>query len=447
MRSLSRRLMWIVLGALVLVLVLAALAVGAMRRIDYGPAGVALPLPGQVAAIVRLIERTPASELPLVLNALNSPRMRVTVENEPPSSSGTLPMPALALAVRAYLGALDGRSLKAMVDISDDVTTPRMVVRGNYFWATHPVRLVVGLRGGGRYAVIEMRNAIAGRLSGLRFSLLVLAVTVAVALAALVLLRRQLGPLERLSAAVERFGANLETSELPDGGTKEVRDLTRAFNRLQRRIRELVAGRTRMMAAIGHDLGTYLTRLRLRIDYIADADQRARAERDIEDMHGLIAGTLALARLDHDSEAVVATDLVALLRKRADSFAAGAAPVRFHAEAEALVARVRPDAIARAFDNLISNALKYGHEADITARAADGACEVLVEDRGPGIPAAAREAVLEPFYRQDAARNLDEGGFGLGLAIVAEILERHGATIAFEDRKGGGLRVRVRLVS
>ena len=107
--------------------------------------------------------------------------------------------------------------------------------------------------------------------------------------------------------------------------------------------------------------------------------------------------------------------------------------------------RAWPLALGRALANLISNALTYGGEADVTIARDEEMAVLLVEDRGPGIPEEQRAAVFEPFYRQGVERNLDDPGFGLGLAIVAEIVAHHDGTIALEDREGGGLRVRVRL--
>jgi two-component system osmolarity sensor histidine kinase EnvZ len=214
---------------------------------------------------------------------------------------------------------------------------------------------------------------------------------------------------------------------------------------MQERIRDLLASRSRMLAAIGHDFGTYLTRLRLRSEFIADPEHRAAAIRDVENMDALITGTLTLAQADQEGETPEPADLVALTRRHAEGFASAGERVRFRATVAHLPATLQPIAFGRALTNLISNALRYGNEADVTVQRDDADALVIVEDRGPGIPAAEREAVLEPFHRRDAARNLDKAGFGLGLAIVADILRRNAATLAFEDREGGGLRVVVRV--
>lgn len=440
MGSLVRNIRWIVVGTVVMIVLFAGVPVVLMRRADFGSRSTALPFPGQVAAMVKSVERAPEEDRGLLVNAFDSPIMNVQLVDAPPQSRGNVTMPGLEFALHTYLSALDGRSLDTFVDVTSG---PGLVLnRKGESWATRPIRLVVGLKTGG-YLVIDTRTPVVDRINGIGLSLFMLLATLLVAAFAVYLLTRQLRPLMRLSQAVERFGTNLESSNLPDDGAKEVRDLTNAFRSLQTRIRDLVAGRTRMMAAISHDLGTYLTRLRLRIEFIEDAEERARAEREIADMQNLISGTLTLAKLDHDAEPLEPADIAEILHRRAGRFAAGGL-VRFDGP-EPVIAMARPAALARAFDNLIANALKYGGEADIAVHAAGGEAEVLIQDRGPGIPPEAREAVLEPFFRGDPARNLDEAGFGLGLAIVAEILKRHQASLSFEDRPGGGLTVRVRL--
>ncbi len=139
-------------------------------------------------------------------------------------------------------------------------------------------------------------------------------------------------------------------------------------------------------------------------------------------MHALVSDALLLARLDNDQEPAIATDLVDLVRHHADGFMAAGQTVALDVPAEPLTVRVRPTAIGRAFNNLVANALRYGNQADVTLRRDGQMAELLIEDRGPGIPAAERQMVLEPFYRRDVARNLDKGGSGLGLSIVADVV-------------------------
>lgn len=406
--------------------------------------GVSLPLPAQTAAIVALVEETPPDRIPLVIRALSTPELSINIVDAMPASQGTIPMPGMNLALHAYMIAMNGRPMTAMVSLEQSDAPASLRLGDNEARANRPIRFAIRMHTG-KVLVLEARGALAERFTGIRIAIIALLATLAIGVATLWILNRQLRPLQSLSAAVERFGTRLETSNLPEEGTVELRNLTAAFNRLQSEITALIAARTRMLAAISHDLGTYLTRLRLRIEYISDPEQRERAARNIADMHALMTDTLALARLDQDSEIAESADLAELAEHSAQRFRQGGGDVTVHVAARPLPVRVRPAIFARVFDNLLSNALKYGHSAEISLTRAGDAAEILVEDRGAGIPAEERNAVLEPFYRRDSARNLDQGGFGLGLAIVADIVKRHAGTLSLEDRPGGGLRVRVRV--
>jgi len=432
-RGLSLRVSLIVAAATAALVVLAMVALFA-QRLRGSEANLVQPLPAQVAAIVELIEATPPEGLSRVLRAVNSPTLSVAVASEPPPAAPGGASELAWLAARR-VAASTGRSVEAAFE------TGRPVAAGG---PARVLRLVVALRDG-RYAVVQAQSASFFRFTGLRVALGVLAAAIAVSAVTLWALRRQIRPIETLARAVEDFGGRQALPPVDHRGAREIAQLVAAIDAMQARIRGLLAGRTRMIAAIGHDFRTYLTRLRLRADFIADETQRARAIRDIDDMHALMTDTLTLARLDQDGEAPARVDLAALVRHHAEGFAANGAAISVAVPPDGLTVALRPAAIGRAVTNLIGNALKYGARADVTV-ARDGAhAVILVEDRGPGIPAAEREAVLEPFHRLDPARNLDAAGFGLGLAIVAEIVERHAGTIGLEDREGGGLRVRVRL--
>lgn len=258
------------------------------------------------------------------------------------------------------------------------------------------------------------------------------------------LVRRATRPLTEFAAAAERLGRDVDAPPLPVRGPREVRHAARTFNTMQTRLRQLLADRTEMLAGVSHDLRTMLTRFRLRIEEIGDDEQRARAERDLEEMQAMLDASLAYAREESNPERFADVDMTALLQSLVDDeqdlghSASLQAPPR-------LVARVLPVAIRRALTNLITNAIRYGGRAEVTLTASATAIEVRVEDRGPGIPEDQREAVFRPFYRLEQSRSRETGGSGLGLAVCRTIIHRHGGTIELETRSGGGLSVRVRL--
>ena len=255
---------------------------------------------------------------------------------------------------------------------------------------------------------------------------------------------RMTRPLRRFADAADRLGLDSAPPPLPEHGSRELRQATRAFNRMTERIRRLVDDRTLLLAAVSHDLKTMLTRLRLRAEFIEDREQRTRAATDLDEMNAMLDATLAFARDEAADERLVPVDLAALLRQLVDDLADTGRTVSY-AGPDRLALAGRPVALRRLFENLLDNALRYGGETSVTLRRVDGQAEMLVDDRGPGIPEALRERVFDPFFRLEASRSRDTGGSGLGLAVVRAIVQRHDGAIRLEDRPGGGLRVRITL--
>ncbi|GAB6053863.1 ATP-binding protein [Magnetospira thiophila] len=256
--------------------------------------------------------------------------------------------------------------------------------------------------------------------------------------------RRLTRPLARFTEGADRLGRDLNAPPLKESGAPEMRRAAQAFNRMQHRLQRFVADRTLMIAAISHDLRTILTRLRLRAEYITDDEQQQKALRDIDDMSEMLSATLSFARDDAADEPTDRVDMASLLRSLCDDLSDAGQPVTCDAPDNAILT-CRPVALRRAFGNLLDNALKYGQRADVTLHKRPDALEIIVADRGPGIPDARKEDVFRPFLRLEISRNRDTGGSGLGLAVVRNIVHRHGGEIDLRDRPGGGLEVWVRL--
>lgn len=267
--------------------------------------------------------------------------------------------------------------------------------------------------------------------------------TVAAVLLILAAVARLMRPVRLLAAAADRLGRDVNAAPLDENGPSEVATAARAFNQMAARIRRFVADRTQMLAAIGHDLRTPITRLRLRAEFMDDDEQRRKMLADLDEMEQMIAATLAFARDDAAAEPAAALDLAALCRTVADE-AADARPELAEAIAyegpERLTVRARPVAMKRAVANLVSNALAYGGAARIVlSRGEGGAVRLAVEDEGPGIPETELEAVFTPFRRLEGSRNRETGGTGLGLTIARNILRAHGGDVVLQNRPQGGL--------
>jgi signal transduction histidine kinase len=256
--------------------------------------------------------------------------------------------------------------------------------------------------------------------------------------------RRATGPLKTFAAAARDLSADASAPPLPESGPSEVRDAARAFNGMRERIRRFVEDRTRMVAAISHDLRTPITRLRLRAELMEEGPARTKMLADLDEMERMVSATLAFARDDAQTKMRAPVDLAALLRGLVtDGEARGlksayAGPCSLTVTGDEL-------ALKRAFANLLENAWRYGGAARVALQAGAGAAEVVVDDNGPGIPEAERDNVFRPFYRLEGSRSRETGGVGLGLATARSAILAHGGAIALANRPEGGLRVSVTL--
>ncbi|WP_287787186.1 ATP-binding protein [Acidiphilium sp.] len=256
--------------------------------------------------------------------------------------------------------------------------------------------------------------------------------------------RRVTAPLRTLAAAAERLGRDVAAPPLAELGSMETRQAAHAFNLMQARLRQLVQSRTRMLAALSHDLRTPLTLLRLRLEDVQEVEERERMLATIASMNEIIDATLAFARDDATIEPARRIDLAALLLAIVDDLAdAGLKVVMTLAEPVAIICQ--PAALRRALINLIDNAVKYGGSAEVTITSSQHTVTVMIDDHGPGIAEPELSKVFEPFYRIEASRSRETGGSGLGLAIALAVVEAQGGTLRLSNRPSGGLSAQVTL--
>ena len=256
--------------------------------------------------------------------------------------------------------------------------------------------------------------------------------------------RRVTAPLASLATAAERLGHDVNAPPLPETGTIETRQAARAFNDMQTRLRSLIENRTRMLAAISHDLRTPLTLLRLRAETV---ENHARAGQDAvhhrrDGFHDRRHAAVRPRR--GASEPRRPTDLTALLQSVVDDMSDAGLPVRMQ-PAEPIVYECRPAALKRAVRNLLDNAVKYGKAGSVAIHTTPKTIEIIIDDEGPGIPEQELSRVLEPFYRLEESRSRETGGVGLGLAIAQSIVQAHGGELTLSNRPTGGLRAKLSL--
>lgn len=282
-----------------------------------------------------------------------------------------------------------------------------------------------------------------------RFLIAFAIMTLTAALLAWWAVRRMTAPLLVLGEAAERLGRDVNAPPLPVSGPAEVARAAAAFNLMAERIRRFVADRTFLLTAIGHDLKTPITRLKLRAEWMEDDEQRRKMLADLDELEAMVQATLAFGRDVAGSEAARRIDLPALLRTVLDEATdarAGANTQVCYAGPEKLAVEARPVALKRAVANMVGNALAYGGSASVVlAPVQDGLVSVHVDDEGPGIPPPDMDRVFEPFHRLENSRSRETGGTGLGLPITRNIMRAHGGDVTLMNRAGGGLRATLTL--
>ena len=250
-------------------------------------------------------------------------------------------------------------------------------------------------------------------------------------------------PLIRFAHAAERVGLDVQAPPVPEQGPAQLKRAIRAFNQMQVRLQRMLRDRTLMLGAISHDLRTPLTRLRLRIETDRVAGDRAKMLADIEAMEAMLTSTLSFVRGVDDAEGPEAVDLDLALQTVCDLISDVGGAVDYDGPSRCRYL-CKPQALMRAFTNVVANAAKYGEHARVVLRRESGVGFVIeVADDGPGVPDEEKQKVFEPFYRTTAARDRDSEGMGLGLSIARSIILSHGGSIELRDATPHGLIVKI----
>lgn len=256
--------------------------------------------------------------------------------------------------------------------------------------------------------------------------------------------RRISRPLRDLTRAAERFDPRERGEPIPEQGPLDVSGLIAAFNALRLRIGAMLDEKDRMLGAIGHDLRTPLAALRVRIESVEDEQDRLRMADTIGEMNKTLEDILSLARVGRPSEKETDVDVNALVDAVVADFHDLGQHVTFE-EGGRLRMKLRPTLMRRAVRNLIENAIKYGHTADVRIDARADRVAIIVADNGPGIDADQLETVFDPFTRLETSRNRETGGIGLGLALARSIVREAGGDIVLANRPEGGLSATITL--
>jgi len=275
----------------------------------------------------------------------------------------------------------------------------------------------------------------------IRIYLLRIIVVVGIALWAV---RLAIRPLNELTRAAQALGRDIRRKPLALDGPLEVRRAAEAFNSMQEKLIASIGERTRFLGAISHDLRSPITRLRLRTEMLSDEQVKVRFRKDLEDMEAMVSATLEFVSGGEMNESLQNIDINTLL----ESLQADLQDIGEHVTIQGRALQPLPGyarSLKRCVQNLLENAVRYGQQVQIHVEERPELLIIAINDRGPGIPQALLEQVLEPFYRLETSRNANTGGYGLGLSIAHTVAAAHGGTLTLHNREGGGLSARLEL--
>ena len=402
--------------------------------------------PARVAAFVQAIERADASERALLAQALTTHSLVVRIDSGPPPADTS---PGDATLAAAYRAALPGRTFTLT---RPGAAGPRGLQR-LFRRIQHERDLTITLADN-QLLTLQMRAPLALTPLGVPFGVGGGLLASLVALGALLVMLRETRPLRQLAEALDKVDLDGASPPLPSPrhSAPEIRSLIGAFERLQARLAILLRTRMALIGGISHDVRTFATRLRLRVEAIENPQERALAVADIADMIRLLDDSLLAAQAGAGFLREELLDLGELAVAEVAGRRRLGAPVKLSPSPRvsllppgAAPVIGDPLALRRILGNLIDNAIKYGGCAEVSVILAKDAVTLRVEDRGPGVPLAARELVMEPFLRLESSRSRAFGGAGLGLAIARNLAQAHGGDISIDARPGGGARVSLQL--
>ncbi|WP_089270713.1 ATP-binding protein [Puniceibacterium sediminis] len=385
---------------------------------------------GRLVAIVTALESVDAQTGATTLARSNTAFTRFSLDDLPVGSSSMQSVPHIENDIAQ---ALPGHAVK-VIDGATDATeeTPFLLL------------LSVQLNGGPHSG--KWLNSLVYPLPTLKawkwkvgFFVPLLATLGGTLLVGMRFIQRMTDPLRRLAAAARAAGNGDRSVRVRERGARELRDTAAAFNTMQQRIAEFENERTRVLAAIGHDLRTPITSLRIRAELVDDPAISAPMVRILDEMTVMTSDFLQYARDQHSPETEEETSLSELLQRICSDQNVN---LRIHQSARPRLQRV---AMTRAIGNLIGNAKRYTGSAFVSLNRDGNVAVLTVEDDGPGIPEAQLKSVVEPFVRGESSRSEKTGGVGLGLSIAKGIVTDHGGTLTLSNRPSGGLSAEIRL--
>jgi signal transduction histidine kinase len=408
----------------------------------------------RIADIVNLLDSLRPAERERIVGILNVPPMTVQLRDAPvaeePGATEGLHATMFSTVLHAALG--DERLVRVTMRGTPPAWAPGagrgrgqghpegpMAGRGMHRFPPDGVAFLIQVRlQDGTWAIFDTQMTEAAATLPWRVLLTLAILLVAVLLLSYVAVRWVTRPLQLLATAADELGRDINRPPLPEGGPVEVSRAARAFNTMQTRLVHFIDERTRLLAAMSHDLKTPLTRMRLRAELLEDGALREKFEKDLLEMEAMVTQTLEFMQGLSRREPAQLVDIMGLLESlQADNEAMGR-----NVAVDGRVTRPwsgSPQLLKRCVSNLVDNAVLYGKRAEIRVDDGPDQLTIRVRDHGPGIPDGEIDKMFEPFHRLEGSRSRETGGTGLGLSIARSIAQAHGGEIQLRNREDGGL--------
>lgn len=376
----------------------------------------------QLVVADRMLASAPAAQRPAVANQLSSDHMTIAWRREPivDQTKRSTVLQRMRQDMLHWERNLADREIRLMLGRAD-----HSIMRGT-----------LTLDDG---SYLHFRTRVQGRWetfykSFISIGILILGVVIASAM----VIRALSSPLRAMASAADAAGHGTPVM-MSERGPPDLQVLARAFNAMQLRIGNLIASRTRALAAVSHDLRTPLARIKLRSEAIEDGFTRAALSKDIDEMEKMLDSVLTYLAGEAAGEEPSLTDLASLAMTVADEAADTGRDVRYRGP-DTLHAKVSRLRVKRALANLVENAVKYADSVVVTLHESEEGLHLAVEDEGPGIPIELLHTAIEPFQRLNMERPRNTDGLGLGLSIVNHTMEQEHGELRLRNREPRGLR-------
>jgi len=391
-------------------------------------------LVARVAAVADLVVSLPERQHNQALRAVSSLFLHYTIATAAPNSA---PMEdderALALQVRTAEQAARPQDIR--------VHKFSELGRGPGGLRHHPsdVTEIAQSLAPGRWLIARYERPIPPQPHGMLIAGLATALLTGAAAAWIA--GRVARPLSALASAADDVARGRNVPHLETRGPADLKRAAEAFNTMSDRVRRTLESHRQLLSAVGHDLRTPISAMRINAEFVTDTDLRDRLVRNLDELQSLTEAVLAAVRAVPGEE-TRRIDFAALIESICADLADLGNPIEIEIAGTA-PCRCRPNEIRRALRNLIENAVRYGGTVRVSLEMDADNYTAVIDDNGPGIPPDQLERVFEPFVRLEASRSSATGGAGLGLTLARTIAREHGGDVTLENRGGGGLRAKL----